>query len=120
LGEGIGVQPVQKLRAPAGDHLQLREVDMGVDEARQDQMRAVVDFRQAGTGEFRVVVHSEDAAIFEQDGAVLEIEVVVVGIGGVGVKAENAAPDQLLHGYLFTKDMSVSRAISSAAAKAAM
>ena len=42
-GEGVGVQPVEKLRPPGGDHLRLGHVDVGVDEARHQQVRPVVD-----------------------------------------------------------------------------
>ena len=43
LGKGVVVQPVEQLGAIGGDDLHLREMHMRVDEARQDQMRPVVD-----------------------------------------------------------------------------
>ena len=41
-GEGVGLQPVQQAGAPAADHVQLRAVHVGVDEARHQQAAAVV------------------------------------------------------------------------------
>ena len=37
LDEGVFLQPFQQLRAVGRDHLGLRIMDMGVDEARHDQ-----------------------------------------------------------------------------------
>ena len=86
LGEGIGVEPVEQLRPPAGDDLHLREMDMGVDEARQDQMRAVVDFRQAWVAQGGIVADGGDLAGINDDGAVLVIGEGGFGLGGVGVE----------------------------------
>ena len=43
LREGVVVQPFEQFGAVGGDHLHLREMDMRVDEARQEQVRPVVD-----------------------------------------------------------------------------
>ena len=42
FGKREALQPVEQLRAMAGDHIDLRVVHMGIDEARHDQMAAPV------------------------------------------------------------------------------
>ena len=82
-GEGVGVQPVEQLRAPGADHLHLRHVDVGVDEARHQKMRAVVVHRRAGPRLGRDLgrrTHRGDQPVADEDGAVR-----VVGVGGVVV-----------------------------------
>ncbi len=104
------------LRDPA-----LREMDMGVDEAGQDQVRAVVDFGQAQAAQGGVIAYGLDPAVMGDDGAVLVIGIGVFGFHGVGVEGERAPPDQLSHGYLFNKEtVWVRRPMISAAVKAAM
>ena len=44
----ISLQPLEQLRAVGGDDVDLRIVDMGIDEARQDQLTAIVVDRGAG------------------------------------------------------------------------
>ena len=49
MGEGIGLQPVQKLGAITGHHRQLRHMHMGVDKARHNQaLGPVPDIGSAG------------------------------------------------------------------------
>jgi hypothetical protein len=43
LDEGVLVEPLHQLGAIGRDHLRLRHVQMRIDEARHDQIRAVVD-----------------------------------------------------------------------------
>ena len=68
--EGVGVEPVQQGGAKAGDHVQLRAVHMGVDEARHQQAAAMVLLRHGlPASGHRLVgrLHGVDAAIFDQD-----------------------------------------------------
>ena len=92
---------------------------MRVDEARQDQVRAVVDLLQPVAGQFGMIADGDDAPVIDQDGPVFPEAMIVGRVLGIGMKVEDAAPDQLLHGYFF-KEEEVRRAISSAAVKAAM
>ncbi len=68
-GEGIALQPVEQGAAVARDHIELRAVHMGVDEAGQDQPAAVVDALPARVG---LAVHRarrlriDDAAVLDQ------------------------------------------------------
>jgi hypothetical protein len=48
LDEGVPVQPFDKLRAVGRDHLGLRVVDVGIDQAGQDHAVRVVVDRSAG------------------------------------------------------------------------
>ncbi len=43
LDEGVGVEPFEQRAGIGADHLHLREMDMRIDEAGQDQVRPVVD-----------------------------------------------------------------------------
>src|SRR5690606_40560275 len=47
-GEGVFLQPFEQLLAVAGDDVGLRVMDVGVDEAGQDQLAAVIGERRAG------------------------------------------------------------------------
>ena len=62
--KGVSLEPVQQLGAVAGNHLQLRHVHMGVDEARHQQLAAVVVLRPGGVGGFGL--HAGDAAVVHQ------------------------------------------------------
>ncbi len=70
--EGVARQPFHELRTIGGDHLRLRQMDMGIDEARADEMRAMVDKlcprRQAGqqrgclpTADDQALLHHQQA-----------------------------------------------------------
>ena len=48
LGEGEAVQPVEQIAARCGEHPVLREMNMGIDEARHDQAIAIIIDRDAG------------------------------------------------------------------------
>ena len=90
LREGVGVQPVEQLRAPGGDDLRLRHVDVGVDEPRHQQVRPVVDHLGAGGGlrqHRRRRADRRDQAVADQDRAVL-----VVGVGRRVADARRAPP----------------------------
>ncbi|MNO91496.1 hypothetical protein D3C76_830420 [compost metagenome] len=75
-GEGVGVQPVQQLFAVGADHAGLREVDVGVDEARGDQRVLVMldrDIGVQGRQQFGGVAYGADAAVVDYQQAVLEV-----------------------------------------------
>ena len=69
LGEGIAVQPVDQPLAPTRDDCGLRIVDMGIDEAGQDQRVAMVDDPCAGVGRAEPVgrTHVADHAVSDQN-----------------------------------------------------
>ena len=60
--EGVGIQPVEQAGAVAGDHVQLRRMDVGVDEAGHQQSAAVVFTPPVGAGVQRL--RTGDAAVF--------------------------------------------------------
>jgi hypothetical protein len=73
LGEGVGVEPLQQVGSIGGDDLHLREMQMSIDEAGHDQMRAMVDFRRVGGRlSFDVCVGAacDDQAVDQQQAAV--------------------------------------------------
>ena len=76
LDERVPVQPVQELRAVGRDHLGLGIVDVGVDQARQDQAVGIcVDDRagrQRGKQRWRVA-RLEDPAALDYEQTVLVI-----------------------------------------------
>ena len=83
--EDIAVQPFEQLLAPGGHHLRLRQVDMGIDEARKQQVRAVVAERGTGGGQRGHRVMRADRchpAVAHEDGAIL-----VTGEGGGVLRA---------------------------------
>src|SRR6185369_4143987 len=47
-GKRVFFQPIQELRAVGRNDVRLREMDVRVDEARQDQLAAIVGDRSAG------------------------------------------------------------------------
>ena len=65
--EGVGVQPVEQLGAEAGDDVELRAVDVGVDETGQQQAAAVVFGLPLGAGgEDAGRLGAEDLAVLDQ------------------------------------------------------
>ena len=63
--EGVGVEPVEQLGAVAGDHVELRAVHMGVDEAGHHQPAAVVERSSTiASGTSRCA--AGDAAVLDQ------------------------------------------------------
>ena len=78
LGEGVGVQPVEELRAPGSDHLCLRHVDVGVDEPRHHQVRPVVDDLDAFARRLHHTLRGaggHDPPVADQDRPVLAVGV---------------------------------------------
>ncbi len=73
--EGVAVQPVEKLAPPARHDLDLREVDVGVDEARHEKHRPVIGHRRVAgeTGNLGPVARRPDHPVRDQQRAVLEI-----------------------------------------------
>ena len=98
--EGVIVQPIQQLIPPGGDHLHLREMHMGVDEPRHQQMRAVVHHRHAGCLGCKILIcaHCCNPAPFDQQRTVFDIAigVCVAVIQRFGGKAQHAPPQELL------------------------
>ena len=69
-GEGVGVEPVEQGGAKAGDHVELRTVHMGVDEAGHQQATPVVflgDMLPAWGHSLGGRLHGVDAAVFDED-----------------------------------------------------
>ncbi len=85
--EGVRGKPVEQLRAPGTEHVDLRAVDVGVDEARQHEAAAVVDTLPAGAG----VGHlgTDDAAVLDQQPVIgapahaVGVARLEPGVGGV-------------------------------------
>ena len=74
--EGVVVEPVEQLPAIGGDHVDLRIMHMGIDEARQDQLAAVIVQRVLRGARFQDVRRGPnrgDAAIDDLEAAVIEI-----------------------------------------------
>ena len=71
LGEGVAVQPVDQPFAPRGDDGGLRVMHMGVDEARRDEMAAVIGDLCGGMGGFQRICFADgaDTACLDQHGA---------------------------------------------------
>ena len=68
--EGVLLKPVEELGAVGGDDLRLGEMDVGIDEAGQDELVAVVvdhDVRRAMVLDSRRVVDGGDPAIIDDD-----------------------------------------------------
>ena len=99
LDEGVFFQPVQQLRPVGGDDLGLREMDVGVDEARQHQPAAMVVDRDAVrhlAAQRGPVPHRGDAAIDpdqQQPVLVMAQGIEVARPHGRAVEAEQASAD---------------------------
>ena len=61
---GVRLEPVEQLGAVAGDHVELRAVHMGVDEAGQHQPAAMVDALPVVAG--RLGLEAGDAVALDQ------------------------------------------------------
>ena len=64
--KGVGAQPVEQLGAVAGNHVDLRAVDMRVDKARQQQLAPVVAAHPAVARRLVARLHAGDAAVLHQ------------------------------------------------------
>ena len=96
LREGIGIQPFQQVGGIGADHLHLREMQMRIDEAGQQEMRAMVDLDRIGLRlrPHRIVCAAgEDFSVLDQQGAVFLISIagVVVEAFRPAVEAEGPA-----------------------------
>ena len=92
--EGVGVQPVEQLGAVAGDDVQLRAVDVGVDEAGQDQAAGVLVALPVVAGRLVAGLRADDAAVLDQQpvvGAPAHAGGVDVAPGGRGGEVEQVA-----------------------------
>ncbi len=92
--EGVRRQPVEQLGAVARDHVELRAVHVGVDEAGQDQPAAVVVALPVFAG--RLGLDGDDAAAFDQQpvvGAEAHRRRIDVAPGRRGAEIEQVAVD---------------------------
>ena len=97
LGEGVALQPVHELRAVGSDDLGLGKMDMGVDEARQDEAAGkVVDRRAFGQArqQFGGLPHLGDTPAAQQDEAVFDVAVSVFASSCRVVAEGQEAPAQ--------------------------
>eukprot|EP01032_Pedospumella_encystans_P022488 gene22488-25482_t len=91
--EGVGVQPGQQAGRRRGDHVGLRIVHMGVDEAGRDHLAAIVVHHRSGRQrgvQHGIVASGLHLAIGHHQQTVL---VPVVGVGregGIGVEVQQA------------------------------
>jgi hypothetical protein len=96
--EGVGVEPVEQLRAVAGDNVELRAVHMGIDQPRRDQPAAVVVALPAAAGVSGAA--AGDAAVFDQQ-PVIGVEAHLrrsdAAEAGVGSDVEQIAAQGELH-----------------------
>jgi len=76
LDEGVGVEPFEQVRRIRADHLHLRHMDVRIDEARQDQVRPVIDHRMMRR-RFGVELadHDDLAIAADDDRAVLDVTI---------------------------------------------
>jgi hypothetical protein len=74
--EHVAVQPVEQLLGPARDDLDLGKVDVGIDEARHNEMRTMIDHGQSRIGELRIVPDSDDDPVLDEDRPVLDVKVI--------------------------------------------
>ena len=108
--ERVVVQPVQQLVRPGGDHLRLREMQMRVDEARQDQVRAVVgDGRPLRRlcGHSGEITRSGDQPVLDQEPAILmhRQRPLIARARGTAQKRNGAAAQQLCGGVRQGSDL---------------
>ena len=95
LRKRVGVQPVEQLGAVGGDDLHLREMHMRVDEARQDEVRPVVDGRDIGAGLPRhigIAADRGDLAVTDEHRAILLVAIGGAVAGAVGPAQERQRP----------------------------
>ena len=94
-GKGVILKPVEQLRAPAGNDLNLREVQMGVDEAGHQQSRTVIDdvcgLRKLWPDLEECATGGDDAIIDDQS-PVLDIEVSTFVVWALRFRHEGQDP----------------------------
>ncbi|MCY1242367.1 hypothetical protein D9M72_553250 [compost metagenome] len=99
LREGVGVQPFEQIGCVGRHHLHLREMQVRVDEAGHDQVRAMIDFRHT----FRSVCLHRGVSATRKDLATLDQKcaVALIAIGGAvvdrrwrAVEAQQSAADE--------------------------
>src|SRR3546814_19011786 len=74
----IGVEPLKQVCGVGSDDLHLREMDVRIDQARQQQMGSVVDDAGPGIGDAVEQFALGDGAVEVLDLAVLEVAVDLV------------------------------------------
>ncbi len=80
LGKGVGVQPLEQVGRIGGDHLHLRKMQVHVDEAGHDQMRAVVDLDHVLACfclDVGIGADCRDQPILDQQAAILLVEIAL-------------------------------------------
>ena len=97
--KGVALKPVQELGAPGGDHVELRAVDVGVDETRHQQLAAAVELEPVVAR--RLGLHRSDPAsgVDQQPmrRAPANRRAVRVGQARVGPEVEQVGEDRRGH-----------------------
>ena len=124
--EGVGVEPIQQLGAPAGDHIHLRAMHMGVDEAGQQQAAAVVDLAPVvARGRIGTVrLHRGNAAVVTDQqpvcGAPARMGTVPIRQARVASEVEAVRQDRGLHAFSSNSPRATSRTCSRSQRTAAL
>lgn len=97
--EGVGVQPFEKIGGIGTDDLHLREMQVHVDKARHDEMRPVIlflDLFRCLLANIGVFADGGDLAVFEQQAAILNVEIALRIVDGErrAAEAQQAATQQ--------------------------
>src|SRR5690606_23660416 len=71
----VGVQPFEQRGRVGSDHLHLGEMDVRINEARQDEMGPMVDHLDIGSVAAPEIADASDLAVLDLDDAVLPIAV---------------------------------------------
>ena len=88
LDEGIAVEPVEQILSVSRQHTVLGEMQMGVDEARQNKLAAIIDALKGcmGSGKIAAPAAPDDPAIAaDDDGAIDDMaDRAVARMAGIG------------------------------------
>ncbi|ENT02637.1 hypothetical protein B989_00639 [Brucella sp. 56/94] len=102
----IGVEPFQKIGSIGSHDLRLRIMDMRVDEARHNEVRAVIGefhIRARFTADLGIVAKAQDTAVFDQNRTVFDIAIgmaVIEALRLVTKSQHTAADEKLCHSVL--------------------
>lgn len=78
--ESIGIQPFQKVGGIGADDLHLREMQVHVDQARHNEMRAMVlllNVIRCLLANIGIVADGGDLAVFDKQAAILDVEIAL-------------------------------------------
>ena len=97
--KGVALKPVQELGAPGGDHVELRAVDVGVDETRHQQLAAAVELEPVVSRGFGLHRSDPASGVDQQPmrRAPANRWAVRVGQAGVGPEVEQVGEDRRGH-----------------------